>query len=266
MKKKIIIIILTVAVFFASCGVGVATVFRVEGVRLDTSRISEESDAEAKELRLKLEEIYLNESIFTVKRSQAEEVMTQFPYFRISSFKRSYPDVLVIEVVEDEEVFAVETAQGSGEYYILGLDGTVLGVRNSVANRFDDERNVILMGKDLTVVGEKGFIISGDDCLESMLNLCKVLSQKLNGLRGNLLSVEILFRPTEGPVFRLEMQEGVEMIFYSPDVMTEEKAEKGIEKYFALSDAEKMSGTVLVLDDNQGNVIVSYSAETIKVE
>lgn len=266
MKKKIIIILLTVAVFFASCGVGVATVFRVEGVRLDTSRISEESDAEAKELRTKLEEIYLGESIFTVKRARAENLMTEFPYFRITAFKRSYPDVLVIEVVEDEEVFAVETAQGSGEYYILGLDGTVLGVRNSVANRFDDERNVILKGKDLTVTGEKGSVISGDDCLQPMLNLCKVLSQKLNGLRGNLLSVEILFRPTEGPVFRLQMQEGVEMIFYNPEVLTGEKAEKGIEKYFSLSDAEKMGGTVLVLDDDQGTVIVSYSAEGIKVE
>ena len=60
MKKKIIVIILTVALFFASCGLGVATVFRVEGVSLDTSRISDESDAEAEALRLRLEEIYLN--------------------------------------------------------------------------------------------------------------------------------------------------------------------------------------------------------------
>lgn len=266
MKKKLVIILLTVALFLCGCGVGVATVFRVDGVRLDASRISEESDVEAKDLRKRLEELYLNENIFTARKSKAESIMSEFPYFRITAFKRSYPDVLIIEVVEDEEVFVVETQPNSGQYYLLGLDGTVLGVRDTVANRFDDERNVLLKGKDLTVTGEKGSIITGDDCLQPMLRLCKVLSDKLNGLRGNLVSVEILFRPTEGPVFRLQMQEGVEMIFYNPDCLTEEKAEKGIEKYFALTDAEKMSGTLLVLDNGEGSVIVSYTKNSIQVE
>ena len=264
MKKKLIVIILTVALLLASCGLGVATVFRVDGVRLDTLRISEESHEEAQALRVRLEEIYKDKSIFTVRKSQAEKVLVEYPYFRIKSFKRSYPNVLVIEVVEDEEVFVVETSPNSGQYYVLSLDGTVLGVRDNDLNRFDDQRNVLLKGKDLTVIGEKGFVISGDDCLAPMLNLCKVLSDELNGLRGNLRSVEILFRPTEGPVLRLEMQEGVEMVFYNPDKSTIEKAKAGIDKYFALSDLNKMSGTILVFDENE-KIITHYDADGINL-
>ena len=258
MRKKWLIILLTVALFLGATVLGVSATFRVNAVTLHSSEISQSAKTEAEDLLKRLEDVYVNESIFDVKRSDADAVLSEFPYFRITSFKRSYPNRVVIELVEGEEVYAMEGANEQGEYYILNGEGTVLGVRADSNNRLDGARNVLLKG--YTCVGEKGKKLTGDVAFAATLTVCAEISQKLNGIRGNVQHVEVVARTDteDGIVLRLKMQEGVSIYVYAAETNAQEKAAKAIEKYLTLSVNELLSGNLMVYQNSDGEVVAVY--------
>lgn len=261
MRKKVVIIILTVALFFGMTILGVFTTFRVDSVTLETSKISEPAEAESQELLKRLESVYVKENIFTAKQSDADEVMSEFPYFRITSFKRAYPNRIVITVSEGEEVYALENSEEEGKYYILNGEGTVLGEREDPNNRLGGSRNVIL--RNFTCAGEKGGKLNGDVAIVPTLEICMSISERLNGIRGNLESVEVLARtsPVDGIVLLFKMQEGVEIYFYTAENNMLEKTVIALDAYFALSEFEKMSGCIMVYDNIDGMPTTAYRPE-----
>ncbi len=256
-KKNVIAIILTAVIFVAAAVLGVSTVYRVNSVTLNVSFVSEAAKAEADELQKLLLKRYEDESIFSVKENDAEEDFAQFPYFRMTSFKKAYPNRLVISASEDTEVFAVEN---EGEYYILGADGTVLGIRGDASNRSDGADNIIVRG--LTASGERGEILGGDECIPQLLAVFETLSDIWGGTRSNVVSVEVV-RPTtsaEDTYFCFMMREGVKAYIRNPGNLTVVKAEKFAEFYLSLEDTERLGGRIEVTDDavNPGNVRVFY--------
>lgn len=258
MRRKLLIIILTVALFVGAAVLGVSATFRVDTVTLNSSEISQPAKAEAGELLKRLEGVYLEESIFTVKQSDADGVLAEFPYFRITSFKRSYPNRVIISIAEGEEVFAVEGANEQGEYFILNSEGTVLGVRADKNNRLDGKRNVLLKG--YTCFGGKGEMLAGDIALAPTLELCLGISQRLNGIRGNVRYVEVVAKTgtEDGIVLMLQMQEGVKLDVYAVERNTQEKAAKAVEAYLSLSVNERISGHLMVYENADGEVMPVY--------
>ena len=258
MRKKWLIIILTVALFLGMTVLGVSATFRVDAVTLNSSEISEPAKAEAEELLKRLEDVYVDENIFFVKQSDADSVLAEFPYFRITSFQRSYPNRIVIGIAEGEEVYAMETANKNGEYYILNGEGTVLGVRADRNNRLDGKRNVLLMG--FNGVGNKGETLTGDRALAPTFAFCSVVSRKLSGIRGNVLHVEVIARTNtdDGVVIMLQMQEGVKLYVYDVENLTQEKAEKAVERYLELSVDERIAGHLMVYENMDGEVVSAY--------
>ena len=233
-KRNIIAIILTAVIFVAAVVLGVSTVYRVNAVTLDVSLVSEAAKAEADELQKLLLKRYEDESIFSVKENDAEEDFAQFPYFRMTSFKKAYPNRLVISASEDTEVFAVEN---------------------------DGEYNIIVKG--LSASGKRGEIIGGDECIPLLLTVFEAASGILGGVRSNVVSVEVM-RPTtsaEDTSFCLTMREGVKAYIRNPGTLTVVKAEKFAEFYLSLEDTERLGGRIEVTDDavNPGNVRVFYS-------
>ena len=258
MRRKLLIIILTVALFIGATVLGVSATFRVDAVTLNSSEISQPAKAEAEELLKRLEDVYVDESIFSVKQSDADGVLAEFPYFRITSFKRSYPNRILIGIAEGEEVFAVEGENEHGEYFILNGEGTVLGVRAEASNRLDGERNVLLKG--YTCFGVKGEKLAGDTALAPTLELCSGISQKLNGIRGNVRHVEVVAKTDteDGIVLMLQMQEGVKLYVYAVEKNTQKKAVKAVEAYLALPIQERMSGNLMVYENIDGEVATVY--------
>ena len=261
MRRKLLIIILTVALFVGATFLGVSATFRVDAVTLNSSEISQPAKAEAEELLQRLEEVYVDESIFNVKQSDADAVMSEFPYFRITSFQRSYPNRVVIDIAEGEEVYALEKADGQGEYYILNSEGTVLGVRTDSNNRLDGERNVVL--KNYTCHGEKGGKLTGDTALAPTLTVCSAIIQRLNGIRGNVRSVTVFARTNtnDGLVLALQMQEEVEIYIQDAENLTAEKAEKALDAYLDLSIGDRMSGNLWIYKNIDGEVTAKYFPE-----
>lgn len=261
--KNILIILLTVLVLLSAAVLGVSTVYRINEVSVVASTISEAAKAEAEELRLRLMEAYDKQSSFSVTSSEAEAVIEEFPYFRIQSFEKKYPNRIVVKVSEDAEVYALP--KENGEYYILGEDGTVLSIRENPANRSDGAENVLLLvDPALTVTGVKGELLQGDEFVSCLFEFCKEMSRStaLNGIRRNVLSVAVVRMASlqSETMLKLTMREGVKIYVHNPLSMTREKAELAVNEYMGLTPAKRLKGMIAIWN-GETSIEAEYSAE-----
>lgn len=266
--KKVIVIILSFLIFLSVAILGVSTVYRVEEVTVIAPVVSDEAKGEASDLQTRLNEVYAKKSILFTDRALADGVLADFPYFRITSFKKDYPNRIILTVSEDEEVYAVRNGE---EYYILNGSGVLLGIRDNYFNRSDKTKNLLIFGNNLQVNGAKGELLTSDVAFQSLFSLCGRLNQKLlalpvdgdaRGIRGNVLSIEVQ-RPTltaEETVFKLTMVEGVSIYVRNPDNAPTDFADKAIDAYLSLSDLQKTMGALLVWQGADG-VQTHYSKD-----
>jgi len=257
MAKKVIVIVLSVLLFISAAFLGVATVFRVKGVAVEASMVSIVAEDEAQEIKARLEEAYMREGILFIDDTAAKEIVEEYPYFRITAFEKAYPDKLVIKIAEDAEVYAVQNAEVG--YYLLNAQGEILGEREDYANRFDREPNLLIKGVEVTA--QDGNTLTGDDCYTSMLTLLKKADELLGGVRRNATEAEVIRRSPE-TIVRIQMREGVELCIVNPQEQAQEKAEKAINKYLSLTDAQRLGGCVIVSSGVNG-IVADYTAEKI---
>lgn len=255
MQKKLWVILLTVLIFLSVSVLGISAACRVEQVTLNTSLVTEEAKPQAEELQALLEEAYKKDSVFFADDGKARDILKEFPYFHITAFEKSYPNRLIIKVVEDAEVYAVEAKAGE-TYYILGADGTMLDIRSTPMNPLNGEENVVIKG--LNVTAENGKQPTGDEYFASVLSLCEEMSSVLGGIRRNVTVVEVFARGPE-PIIAVTMREGVRLYIGAPTVETKLKVEKALGAYMSLTNEQKTSGRIAVSDKN-GEILCSYSA------
>lgn len=250
-KKNLLVFILTLLIFLSAALLGVSTVYRVSDVTVYAPVVSKEAQAEAKQLQSELFAAYEKDGTLFVNDEKAKAIVDEFPYFHLTKFERAYPNRIVIEVQEEAEVYAVPTADKKA-YYILSANGTVLGERATYENRSDGVKNVLISG--LNATGEKGEELSGDSCLDSLFTVLGYMHERLDGVRRNLLSVEVQRPATDEKqtMFVCTMTEGVKLYIRNPYQDGLEKATAAMDAYFALSDAERLTGAVLVYDGENG--------------
>ena len=253
--KKVLTILLTVALFLTATALGVNSVYRVESLDLKIQYVSEDAKTEAESLRNELLALYEKESMFSVKQETAGAVLANYPYFRMNSFKTEYPNKLVIEVIEDAEVFSVKNGDN---YYILSLDGTVLSIRENPENRSDKKENVVL--ENMEISGEKGQFCVGEK-INEILPLLKELSVRFNGLRSNLVSVEFQILGGSIEQYNLITREGVVIRVRQASELVVEKAEKIATVYASLEDEERLKGSIYVTNGNGTATVLYYPTE-----
>ncbi len=248
--KKWLIILLTVLVFLSGAVLGVSSVYRIDDVLVESKTLSKEAEVEAIALQKRLAEAYHKKFTPFAKEDAAYDVVEEFPYFIITSVEKAYPDRLIVHVQEDEEVYAVACADGVN-YYIINREGTVLGIRDNYSNRSDETgeaKNVLLTG--LTVTGEKGEKVTGDDSLSYMFAFCSKADEALQGIRRNIKSVEKIQRGVSANTVTLKLTtlEGVAIYVDTPSQRAEEKAVAAINAYLSLSDGERTRGMIAVAE------------------
>ncbi len=265
MRKKIWMIILTVSLFLSGAFLGVSTVYRVQEVTVCASLVSKAAEQEVDALQADLNANYDKISMFTVDKTLAEQTLAAYPYLRITGFEKSFPNRIVISVAEDEEVYAVQTGNDSKTHYILNQDGVVLGIREDTKNRSDHAENLPIAG--LSVTGKKGEMLTGDACLETLFSLLKQVSSSLNGIRRNVVKVEIIRQTSleQETVFKLSMSEGVNVYIRNPSALTLEKAQTAVNAYLSLTSEQKLKGMILLSDVN-GTIKYAYNPVDTMVE
>ncbi|MBR2023921.1 MAG: FtsQ-type POTRA domain-containing protein [Clostridia bacterium] len=249
--KKTLVIVLTTLIFLSCSILGFSAVFRIDSVQVNPVTISVVAKTEAEQLQERLAKAYKAESTFTVTDETAREIVDEFPYFRFVSFKKAYPNRIVVEVVEDAEVYAV--SNGKDGYYILNAEGTVLGERSHYLNRSDvtgTQYNVLLSG--FTATGIKGEMLVGDGNFSYLLAFCKKADELLGGIRRNVLYAEIQggISP-ETVVLKMAMREGVNVYLRNPSQLLEEKTQAVIAQYLSadgkgLTDQQRTRGALVV--------------------
>ena len=251
MGKKSIVVLLTIIIFLSACVLGFTSVYRVDNVTLKVQgvSISDEAIEEEKALQKALLDEYKGDNWLFVKRTGAEKVLKEYPCFRLMKFEKKSPDGIIIEVVEDAEVYAVENTDGS--YYILAADGMVLGTRTDSVNRLDGEANLLMKGFTITAV--RGEIPCDDPSFTETLAFCIALSETLGGIRKNVVQVEKITKTPTGENFpatiiRLSMREGVKLYINAPQTLTKEKAQAAVEKYLSLSVLERTHGAITLME------------------
>ena len=80
----------------------------------------------------------------------------------------------------------------------------------------------------------------------------------LNGIRCNVVSVSLRNRTPE-MVLVVTMREGVKIYFSNPTQLIKEKVEAALSEYDGLTDAEKTTGRILVVE-NSGEIYPDYSS------
>ena len=255
--KKIITIVLTAVLFISAVVLGVNSVYRVSEVALEINYVSEDAKAEAEELKARLLETYNKRSVFDVKQEESEEVFAQFPYFRLTAFKKEFPNRIVVEATEDAEVFAVSAGEGKG-YYILGLDGTILSIRETTMNRSDKAENILITGVEIS--GEKGSVCVGEK-FTKLLPFLKELSNGLNGLRSNVKTIEYRIYGGNIEQYNFTMWEGVTLSVQRVGEFVKEKASMVTKKYLALSDQELLGGYLYATNSQEKATVVYYPTE-----
>lgn len=256
--KKILVIALTVLVFLSAAFIGVANVYRVEGVVLDAKMFSEPAKGEAQRIQKELTDAYKGESSLFAKKDAALAVIEKYPYFRLTKFEKRYPNVLYIETTEDMEVFA---AKAQDVYYILSQSGTVLDVRKDLNNRIDGKENVVIEGSN--PVGDIGDTVSGAGFAE-LMKICTVMAESLNGVRSNIAKIEFDRVEDGGRIF-LCMREGVKICLVHAHLLTQEKAAALTEAYLNMKPADRLAGFLHVTESADGTqVLISYRAELLE--
>ena len=249
--KKFFVIILTVLTFLSAAFIGVANVYRTDGVVLEAKMFSEAAKSEAAAIQVELQAAYMGESTIFAEDDLAKQVIEKYPYFRLTKFEKRYPNLLVIEATEDMEVFAVQAGE---EYYILSESGTILDIRADSNNRIDGEANVIITGASPS--GNIGDAVEGVGFAET-LKICALMAERLNGVRSNIAEIE--FDDAFGGVtIFLCMREGVKIGVANAHILTEEKGVALTESYLSMEDDQRLTGLLHVTDINGTEVKVNY--------
>ena len=253
--KRFAVIALTVMLVISAAFIGVANVYRIDNVVLDAKMFSAAAKDEAAEIQLALQEVYVGESLLFAEKTDAEELVKSYPYFRVTKFEKRAPNVICVEVTEDMETFAVQTEHG---YYILSQSGTVLSVRDDFNNRVDGEANIVIEGA--LPSGSVGEVVNGAGFAE-LLKMASVLSERWNGLRGNIERIEF-DRVEDGGRMFLCMREGVKICLVHAHLLTEEKAEKLAQAYLEMLPEQRLTGFLHVTESlDETSVIVKYQTE-----
>ena len=257
--KNILVIALTAVLFLSAVFLGIASVYRITAVQVLPITYSKEAEEEVEDLQQRLMKAYDKQSFFSVDSKAAEKIMEEFPYLRMTSFVKSEPNRIIVEIVEDEEVYAIPVDNNGELYYTLGKDGIILGIRSSYVNRLDGGESLLIKGFN-GLSGKKGEMITGDSCLPSFFDFCQKVSEKLSGIRRNVVLIEVL-HPTSSQkevIVRLTMTEGVKIYVGNISQLTHEKAEAVIDCYLSLNDQERTTGRIAT-SDHQGQLVVGYA-------
>ena len=253
MRKKILVIVLTALLLLSGTALGLSAVYRIKDVTVHLSCVTQEAREEGERLQDALENAYKNKSTFFASEKEARDVLAEYPYFRLSAFEKSFPKRLIISVTENAEIYAVDN--GVNGYLILGEDGTLLEVRETHINVLNGEENVLMRG--INVSADLGSVPQGDDCFVTMLSMCQAFSNHLDGIRRNVVSVEVMRRQPE-VMFKVTMREGVVIYFNAPMAYTEEKVAEAVRVYQGLQQDEKLTGRIYILE-SEGEILSQYS-------
>ena len=266
MRKRVIITtIVSLILLFAVVLAGLNAVFTVTAVRTDFCTYSAEGGKEAVELQTKLNG-YVGRSLTFLDLKDVENEVAAYPFMKVETVSKKYPDQVRIRIVEKKESYAYLLPDGS--FAALDENGEYLRSNPTLDNR--------VAGKNIPLVDFGFRLVDGKTegrYFEPLMDCFACLRDALGEVRANVVSVSLNFGGGESApethYFRFTRREGVVIDLYNPQREAAAKMRSAADLYtgqgtFAgkgLNDAEKTGGivTVNLVGDK---IVCAYQAET----
>lgn len=255
MKKRLIITTVVAFVLLAAAiAAGLNAIFTVTHVRAEFTTCSEAGEAEAVELREKLD-AYIGKSSTFLNLNDVRKTVESYPCFRLECIEKQYPTTIRLMITERKETFAC--AREEGGYAIFDEEGRYLYDSETNVNRVAGE-NILLDGFSLDA---DNMLLVGD-YVEQLLSVAATFRDTLTEIRANVISVTLKKQTSDArsDFFRIQMQEGVVIDLVNPSVRAEDKADVALQTYMKLSDEARTFGFITVVDRTEtGELFSDYS-------
>lgn len=251
MKNKKLLISISVLVFAAALILCASALFSLADITLisngeckniDEAKISEELDE------------YLGKSVLFLGKDKIEKnISHKFPYVKVESIIKDFPNRLEVSISERKELFCVKSGDN---YYILDDEGYILALKQENVNNIDASVNTIIAAEiDGGAVGEKAVL---KDCnLDAVLD-CANLLKKLTYSNAEIrfLFKEIFF--LEGTM-RIKTGYGVTFVIDDYTEQTIQKFNVLLAAFNASADERKIAGELIVYINSSGQIEAAHS-------
>ena len=229
------------------------TVFSVSDVTTEYSIYQESEVSKAEEILSS----YRGKNLVFINTEEIERRILEETSLKVLEIKKVYPFTLKASFFARQERFAVQREDGS--YYILDDEYTVLHTRDTLVNPSDNLSDILIRFtvSDTVTLREKSTLSISDQALYDGL---KTVVSAFSSPRDVIESLDIFQMPEEGNYrLNLRMRSGVTVEVYKFTSRTAEKISRGIAKYNALTDGDKLSGTINCYEKDSGEVVAVYT-------
>lgn len=244
--RKFIALILFAA-FLASAVISVGMIFAVKNINVTLLTYSEDSSESYAELKASLN-VFKGESILFIGSDDIVKAIEDSNY-TVASSEKIFPCTINVTLRERLETFAISVG---GQFSMYDSDGKYLRRDDENRNVNDGSPNVELTGVAVEEIGE-------------IAEIAAIFKEKFSSLRSIVSSITLeANKNIEGYVDKLffNLRCGLKIEIDEYNEYTAEKLDKAYEKFVALSDRQKLSGTLrsYFFGGEDGEIRADYSA------
>lgn len=201
-------------------------------------------------------EKYKGRNLLFLDENEVKRTLEAKTALKIDEVKKIYPSTVRVCVSTRQERFAL--SDGQGGYYILDDEYSVVAKRDNVSNHTDKLDNVIVkfsvpIDLDLSVRKKPDFTNPLFACF-------KTAADSFLSPRDEIREIYI-YETEEKGNFRVSvsLRIGVRIVLYKAGERTQEKMDKAIEKLASLGDTDKLSGEIICLERENGEIFAAYT-------
>ncbi|MBE5746384.1 MAG: FtsQ-type POTRA domain-containing protein [Clostridiales bacterium] len=257
MKNKSLIISLSILAVIVLFVVLSSTIFCLKSVEINfvsnTIHLTQKEDEIIETTNFKY-----NQSIFFVnKQKYKNEIEQNYPYIKIINIETIFPNKLIVNAVERNELFTIKTYEENAfkNYLVLDDELKVLNTYQSFTNSHLNPILINIEGEFTQTNSVGSFLTSGNNDL--IKNLAVELYAYNNNpllLKANFEEINLNYGST-GDV-RILMRSGVEIKLKDATTRLSEKFMLALSYYNELTD--KTTGTITTYVNNEDKVVGYY--------
>ena len=240
----------TVLVFIMVCVVCVKELFSVKDITVQYSVASSEVSDEV----LSLLDDYYGKNIFSVDTTKISNQITSNQYLKVLSVTKNYPNEIIVKLTERTEKYyyvASDAVYYFDEEYFIVRQSQNLPEATSYLTQivFED-----IYGKNHDVKCQLKSIFDFPNNFKADAD---ILAKEIAEISSNVTKIAFVTTEEEGNYrINLQMIEGVVIELSKANESLTEKIAKGVDYYNSAEEIEKISGTIYVQIDNNGEVTV----------
>jgi len=257
MKNKSLIVIISILAFIVLIVILSSTIFCLKSVELNFMSNTINLTNKQEEI-IESGNFKYNQSIFFINKNvYIKRLEENNPHIKIINIETIFPNKLVINCVERNELFAIKSYDGQNykNYLIFDDELKILASFNEYNN---SHTNPIL----ITIENERvQTSLAGQTLITTNENIIKKLASELYAYNNNPLLLkanfeEIIINDNSNNNIRIKMRSGVDIVLKEMNILLTEKFMLALSYYNNLED--KTKGTITIYENNENKVVGYY--------